>query len=67
MTIGNIKVSGLMTKKIKIGRLLIYVGASNRWGVELTYEPGWSLVVHVVNLWVCVEWWPHAVLKDDGT
>ena len=56
-----------MHKRLKIGRLLIYVGSSNRWGVELTYEPGWSLVIHVVNLWVCVEWWPHTVLKDDGT
>jgi hypothetical protein len=50
-----------MYKKLQIGRLLVYVGTCNRWGIEITYEPGWSFVVHVVNLWLCFEWWPKEV------
>jgi hypothetical protein len=50
-----------MYKRWNIGGLVIYVGSSNRWGFEVTFEPGWSLVVHVVNLWLCVEWWPKDV------
>jgi hypothetical protein len=51
----------VMYKKLQIGRLLVYVGTCNRWGIEITYEPGWSFVVHVVNLWLCFEWWPKEV------
>jgi hypothetical protein len=47
-----------MYKRWNIGRLVVYVGSSERWGVEVTYQRGWSFVAHVVNVYVCLEWWP---------
>ena len=54
-----------MTKKHwALGRLHVLVGVSRKWGVELTwdtYEP--ALTIHVLNVWVVLEWWPK---ENDG-
>jgi hypothetical protein len=54
-----------MTKKHwALKRLHVLVGVSHKWGVELTwdtYEP--ALTIHVLNVWVVLEWWPK---ENDG-
>ena len=41
------------------GRLNVYVGISNSYGVkfELDFFEGWGLIVQVFNAYFAIEWW----------
>jgi hypothetical protein len=46
-------------KRYKCGALYIYVGFSERWGIELTYDFIYpALTIHVLNAYIVLEWRP---------